>query len=77
MTDPEQAFTRLGELIDAGHGSFPTGDFFLEVPTLEWESMEETLNRSAVTRKFLGRAFVWRGEYVTRGAKWMVHGVEK
>lgn len=65
--------TRLGGLIEAGWISYPGGDFFLEIPTAEWDALEAELNRSKMARKFMARTLIWRGEYVTRGSKWMVY----
>lgn len=66
-------YAKLDGLIEAAYINCPDGAFFLEMPTKEWEAVEASLNRSAMDKKFMHRVFKWRGEYVARGAKWMVH----
>lgn len=73
----ETTFTKLDGLIEAAWKNYPGGDFFLEIPAAEWDEVEASLNRSKFMKKFSNRFFMWKGEGITRGSKWMVHGVEQ
>lgn len=75
MTDLETIFAKLAGLIEGAEKSEPR-EFYLELPAAEWRAAEESLLRSPAVRKWQHNHFVWRGEVVTRGSKWAVHGVD-
>ncbi len=74
MNDLDTIFAKIAGLIEAAEKSEPK-DFSIEVPALEWRMAEESLSRSPAVRKWQHNHFVWRGEVITRGSKWGVHGV--
>jgi hypothetical protein len=73
MTDLDAIFAKIAGLIEAAEKSHQDGRFYLEVPTLEWEAAEASLDRTPADRKFMARVFKWRGVYVVRGGKWFIN----
>jgi len=68
------AFTKIKGLLDAAY----TGGvvhFYAEIPAVEWLACEKSLARGAAIRKWQPNHFIWRGEVVALGGKWMVHSV--
>lgn len=70
----EDAFTKIEGLLEAAYKNEMV-HFFVEIPSAEWIACEESLARGAAIRKWQHNHFVWRGEVVTKGNKWMVHAV--
>lgn len=68
----DAAFLKIEGLLEAAYKNGMV-HFIVEIPDAEWTACELSLARGAAIRKWQHNHFVWRGEVVTKGSKWMVH----